>query len=677
MAREVTSKDVEKTTSLWKDRENARQYLASVGLSNNLPIFVRFYDGDQWAKATENNKNMPRLISNFIKRFCQLKKSAILSTPVRIVYKSEDDKSAEKFTRFSDYIQKELGQEDLDKRGVGGGVKKGTYIFHYYWDSEARGRKGQLPGGLRCELIDPLNAYFANPTEPDEQKQKWIMFESREEVQAVRAKADKGINPDLITTDEPESPYATKEQEGTPMCTVLTRYFRKDGEVYCEKATKSVVFNAAFPITPNVEAAMREISKSAPYAEEGEKTHEEDPANTSLPDKEGEGKRTITENTKAYLYPVVVGNYEPRENSIYGLGEVEGLINNQKAVNLILSMIVYNVQQTAWSKKIVHPDALRGQRINNDPGQVLYDYSKTGNGIKNLDGQTIPPAAFNIVNQIVDLTRSATGSTEVMTGETVGASAMSGAAIAQLQSQAMLPVEELKDTFWNVKKRQGKVLAQFFKLYYKDEPFTYEEEEDEKDASGAKVMDSFGIPKKKTVRKKDKFSSEEFREQDMDVVVETTAGTKSSAAGDIAALDLLLKAGAISPKTYIEMYPEGALSNKTELVRKLGELEANALASMQQQSAQDQQTIQQLQAIVQQQTDTVNKVYALMNENTRLNAMIAEQKAKYDILEKEANEKLQYANQQIALGNRAIIEKQTDAEALAKDLAEATGFLKG
>ena len=655
------------TTTLWNDRQNAREFLAAVGLTNNLPLFVRFYDGDQWGRTTDATLNMPRLTTNIIKMICRNKKAAILSTPVRIVYKGENDKSAEKFTRFSDFIQKEMGQDDLDKQAVGSGVKKGTYIFHYYWDAEARGKRGQLPGGLRCELIDPLNAYFANPAEPDEQKQKWIMFESREEVQAVREKADKAINPEMITEDEQESPYPTKEQKGTPMCTVLTRYFRKNGEVYCEKATKSVVFNAAFPITPDLDRAMDIIRSAEPYADESEKKKaKEDPGNNALPDKAGEGKRTITYRTRAYLYPVVVGNYEPRENSIYGLGEVEGLIANQKSINLIMSMIAYNIEQTAWSKYVVQPGALNGQRINNDPAQVLTDWSKTGNGIKRMEGQQIPAGAFSIIDTVTSMTRTVTGSSEVMTGETAGAN-MSGAAIAQLQSQALLPVEELKDTFWNVKRKQGKVLAQFFKLYYTETPFVYEDEVPDKDANGAVKTDAFGNPVKKTVRVPDTFSSREYRNADMDVIVETTAGTKSSAAGDITALDLLLQHGDISAKTYIEMYPEGALSNKTELVEKLGEMEANALQSMQQQMIQAQQQIAQQQQIIQEQNDTINKVNDLLNENKRLQEMLLEMHA-------EASDKLRDANEQIEKGNRLNAEVTADAEAMAADLARIGGI---
>lgn len=650
------------TTSLWKDRENARQYLAQTGLANNLPLFVRFYEGDQWAAPTQATKNIPRISANIIKMICRNKKAAILSSPVRIIYRAEDDQSAEEFTRFSDYIQKEIGQDDIDKSAVSSGVKKGTYVYHYYWDAEARGKNGHLPGGLRCELIDPLNIYFSNPNERDEQKQKWIMIESREEIDTVKAKADEGVDKNTITEDDVESRYNTKEQEGTPMCTVLTRYFRKNGEVYCEKATKSVVVNKAFAITPDIESAKTQIEENATYSGNGE-----DPANTSLPDKKDVGAETITEKTKAWLYPVVVGNYEPRDDSIYGLGEVEGLVSNQKAINLILSMAVYNIEQTAWSKKVVHPDALRNQRINNDPGQVLTDYSKTGNGIRNLEGQQIPSSIIPLVDTITSITRTVTGSSEVMTGETIGAN-MSGAAIAQLQSQALLPVEDLRDTFWNVKKKQGLVLGQFYKLYYAKEDYLYEDDVYDTLQDGSVRTDLLGSPVKKKIQRRGTFDSSLYREMDFDVVVEATAGTKSSVAGDISALETLFNHGDISAKTFIELYPEGALSNKTELVKKLGEQEANALQSMQQQMAQDQQTIQQQQQTIQQQNDTINKVYALLNENKRLNEMLAQ-------LYTEANEKLNYANRQIQLGNQKIVETTQDATALAQDLARSQGLM--
>ena len=196
----ITLKD---TTSLWDDYQNGLSYQATSGLAKNLPAFVKFYEGKQWPEPTKNTKNLPRPVVNIIKMICRNKKSAILASPVKIIYKAEDYMAdVEKFNNFADYIQKEIGQEALDKKAIDDGVKKGSYFYHYYWDSEAQGKDGIKEGGLRCEIIDPLNIFFSNPTETDEQKQKWILIASREDVGSVRAKCDSDIDPDMIAPDE-------------------------------------------------------------------------------------------------------------------------------------------------------------------------------------------------------------------------------------------------------------------------------------------------------------------------------------------------------------------------------------------------------------------------------------------------------------------------------------------
>ena len=107
------------TTKLWDDYQNGLNYQSSTGMSKNLPAFVRFYEGDQWAKPTKNTMNMPRPVVNIIKMICRNKKAAILSAPPKIVYQAEyNDANVERFNHFADYIQKELGQEALDKKAI-------------------------------------------------------------------------------------------------------------------------------------------------------------------------------------------------------------------------------------------------------------------------------------------------------------------------------------------------------------------------------------------------------------------------------------------------------------------------------------------------------------------------------------------------------------------------------
>lgn len=641
------------TTTLWEDYQNGLTYQQNSGLAKNLPIFVNFYEGKQWAAPTKNTKNLPRPVVNIVKMICRSKKSAILSTPVKIIYKAENESAdVEKFNNFAAYIQKEIGQDALDKKAIDDGVKKGSYFYHYYWDSEAKGKDGSQPGGVRCEIIDPLSIFFSNPTELDEQKQKWILIASREDIKSVRAKCDKSIDPETIVADKSDSKYGTIEQEGNELCTVLTRYFRQNGEVYWEKATRTAIINKPTPLAPDIQAISKEYG------------FEEDAPNNSLPDNH-ETQPLTTDSTKAYLYPIVVGNYEIREKSIYGLGEVEGIIPNQKSINFNLAMSLLNAQEVAWGKYIVDPNALKGQVINNEPGQVLIDYSQTGNGIRKMTEQVIQSQPLQLVDTLTQLTRVVTGSSEVMTGETLGAS-MSGAAIAQLQSQAQQPIEELKDTFWLVKEKQGKILAQFFKLYYKEKEFTYESEETKVDEFGKPILDNFGQPQKEEVEMTDIFNSADYQGVDFDVVVEATSGTKSSAAGDINALDVLLSKGLISMKTYLKAYPKDALSNRSEILKGIEEDEKSQITQLQQELKQAQEQLVQSTQLIQQQKETVDKVVSVIQENNQLKSLLANVYA-------EAKAKIQQGNEQINLGNQKIMETTKDASDFAQYIAQNMG----
>ena len=632
----------EKNTNLWDMWEKCKQYQSKIGLRKNIPMFVDFFEGRQWPAATERTKSLPRPVINIIKMIVRNKESAIQSSVVKLVYKAEDEMvNAEKFTNFADYIQKEMRQEEYDARAVHDGTVKGSYFYHYYWDSEAKGKVGNMQGGLRVELIHILNIGFANPKETDEQKQKWIIIATREEVNSIRAKADKDVDVESIVSDEDEDRTDTKEQDESNLVTVITRYFRKNGEVYCERATRTTVVNKPFPISPDIEAARESLGIDAP--------------NNSLPDNK---KTEPLPKGKATLYPVVVGNYEAREDSIYGLGEVEGLIPNQKAINFNLAMTLLSAQNNAWSKYVVTEDALKGQEITNEPGQVLTDYSKTGNGIRKLEGSSVNQTPIQIINTLTDLTRVVTGSTEVMTGEAISAN-MSGAAIAQLQSQAQQPIEVLRDNFWRVKEKQGRILEQFFKLFYENKDFTYSKTE--------QIPDADGNMEEKEVSYSDRFSGSEFADVNFSIVVEAVAGTKSSAAGDINMLDNLLSKGLIDKKTYIKAYPKNALNNRTEIMKAIEEEEKTQIAQLTQQLQEitlqlEQATEENKQnlALIQQQKEVVDKVVSVIKENNQLRSIIA-------TLYAESKAKIEQGNMALEEMSR----KQREAESDATEFAQA------
>ena len=619
------------------------EYQQGMRFTTAFPQYVNFYEGRQWPKVVKGTENMPRPVLNFTKMICRSKKSAILSVPGKIVYRAENDSpEVQKFNRFAAYIQKEMHQDALDSEAIHHATVKGSYCYHYFWDESAGGLDATARGALRCEVLDPLKVFFANPTSRDEQKQKWILIASRAEVESVRAMADQGVNLDEIGADENgENHYGEREQGKDRYCTLLTRYFRKEGKVYWERATKSVLVNEARPLCPDVERVLEGMENGR--------------AMLAPTDKEqGAQEKDATPVGGVELYPIVMGSYEPREGSIYGLGEVEGIIPNQRIVNLLIAMSSYNVQQMAWGKYIVIPGALGNQTITNEPGQMIIDYSKTGSGIRKLQEQMLQSLPISIVDTIMNMTRSATGSTEVMTGETIGSN-MSGAAIAALQAQAQQPVEELREQFWQVKVRQGLVLAQFFKQYYHDAPFTYTERDEQ--SGEERVVE-------------DRFSGEAVANIAFDVVVEAMKGTKSTTAGDITALDNLLAQKAISPETYITIYPEDAISNKTELLEAVKNEKQSEIAQLQSQLQQMQAALEQAQNEAATKQKAFDAVQSTVKENQSLKEQLAELYATFNALRTEATQKIQYQN--------AVIAKlQHDGMVVARDAQEFAMALAG
>ena len=540
-------------THLFKMYEEGIAYQNRIGIRQSIPKNIDFYEGRQWPSPTENTKNLPRPVINIVKMICRSKKSSILASPVRILYKSyAQSGDTDKLNSFVSFIQKDMDQDGLDRQAIDDGIKKGSYFYHYYWDSSVQSVTGHTEGGLRCEIIDPLNIFFANPRETDEQKQRWILISTQTDPATVESLCDPSTDLQRVAEDYSEDEY------GRQTVTLLTRYFKIDGEVFCERGTKNHIINAPFSLTPKkiytIDTIFNDdVNNSSAKASRSDLKHSKECVNG---DNESAILSFLTEKKapKACLYPIVCGYYERREGSIYGISEVEGIIPNQKAVNFNVAMSLLNAQQCAWGKYVALPNALNGQKISNSPGQVLIDYSGTGEGIKRMREEGISEAPLELVNTITQLTRTTTGSADIISSEAISSN-LSGVAIAQLQAQAEVPIEELRAAFWEVKRKQGRVLAQFIRLNYYDKEFI------------RVTRDKNGIECELC----DRFFSEEYENSLFDVVVEPTKGTKSSISSDINMLDTCLKYGKISLETYIKAYPESAISNKYAILRQIEE----------------------------------------------------------------------------------------------------------
>lgn len=662
-----------KITKLWEDFEHARSYQNSLELTTQIPVNVDFYEGRQWAAKTEATRHIPRPVVNVVKFISRSKKSSIVGAPLSLVFTSNSNPElARKLTEFNKTIENEMEMDELRNKMVQEGIVKGTGVLHYYWDSEAKGELGDFEGGVRAEIIDPLNIFFANPQEQDEQKQKWIIIASRIEVDAARAmmsKAYKG-NEKLVQPDGVSALYTDEvEQDGSKLVTVLTRYYRKDGEVFYERGTKSTMLHDGIPMTPPTEAdAEAEIQREATESEmpleqqtkkgknatkTGGISHDKsslekmDSGEDKLQDAP---KETLNAARRKFnLFPIVVYPYESREKSIYGMGEVEGIIPNQKAINFIFAMQLLSIQNLAWGKWIVKEGALRNQRLNNSPGQVVIDHTPYGvKGISRSDEPPISNHPMSFMETLLSSTRLVTGSTEVMTGESY--SGQSGQAIANLQSQALKPIQELRDRYLRANKKGARIVKQFYELFYEDKHFEYQTEDGqymEQAFSGAEMMDYV-----------------------FDISIEAGAGTPYSESLEISLLTEYLGAGYIDYPTYLELLPSQIASFKTALLKKVQEGTANQvkqaqeqIVALQEQLAQATAALQQMGQRLEAQGKAVEQVNGLINQNRSLSKTLAE-------LYQEATTKINTANAVMKAQGQEYANVKRDAQTMAQMMAE-------
>lgn len=589
-----------KISHVWKLWESGRSFASIIGALQEIPENVKFYEGDQWAQPTKATAHMPRPVFNVIKLIVNTIVSNILSVPATLRFiAAEDEVSTEIFTNFAKHILKENKIESLDEQAVFDSAIKKLFCYHVYWDSKAFGKNGKYEGALRIEMIDPLNVFVADPTEKNTQNQEWIIIKKRMQVKAVRELVGDYLSEkekeELIVSDEFEPIYYNQhEQDGNKYCTVLTRYFRKDGEVYFERAVKGTMLHDPIPLNPALIEVTDDfkvkIKENGDIDVDGNIDSEIEGATST------EVKVKTDDNFKSYLYPLVIGCLEPSNNSIYGLSKVRALIPTQKAINFNMAMVLFNTQQVAWSKYLVKANALRGQEINNVPGQVLYDYSPgNGWGISAMPGvQVLSNGAVELTNVMVGLTRTLTNADEIMTGDMIGKN-ISGITIELLQQQKNKAVDKEQRRFWRYKEELGLILKQFFITHYLEQEFTF----DIGDENWQKLQDiSYKTGEKFNRKVKATFRGEDFKFKDIDVVCEAGAGSRYSEILVMQQLESLLRNKLINFKQYVALHPN--MSFKGELAAQIRADEQSELNQYKQAYAKAVQIIERLQAQVKQ-----------------------------------------------------------------------------
>ena len=508
--------------TLSKHYKNGLQYHQSMGFSEKWPEYERFLAGDQWPAPTERTKGLPRPVFNVISYIQTHKKANVMGDSIKMIYSSEEEEEfgvnfeidtamegADLFTKFAEKTWERIQQDKLNDELLVSASNCGTGLLHYYWNQNITGGiSTKYIGDFEGEFIDPANCFFGNPQCADVQNQPYVLITHRELLSNVKEIAKANGVPDhlmgLLTEDKNVNnelyDSAKHEMGDMEKVTVLTEYYKKNGKVYFKKVVNDVL------IVPETDS-------------------------------------------KLSLYPIALMPWKPRKKCIYGIGDTEGLIANQKGINFSLAMMLLSQQQTGWPKLLAKPGAIQ-QTITNTPGEIITDYYVgEGDGIKYMQAGSFSPQTFGLVDKFIELTKNLSGANEAAMGEAPGAD-MSAQAIALLQKSAGVPLEDIKKRFYLCMEDVGRIWADIWKNKY-NLPRRIKVDNGE---GNTEMRDFLGT---------------DYKDSPIHLKIDIGPSTTYSEFSSQGTLDRLYDRGAIDTKLYLKYSSKASVPFKENLLREL------------------------------------------------------------------------------------------------------------
>jgi hypothetical protein len=412
-----------------------------MGFTSKWPEIERFYTGDQWPAVTEATKHINRPTTELMEYIVRMKTANVLSQSMKMQFLPEEigeespmadriGSASRDFTDFASHTWYDIGQDYLNMLMVMDAAKLGPGILHYRWDGEAiGGTLTKYRGKLAGEVIDPMCVFFGNPQLVHVQRQPYILVASREDTDLLRERAAKpedkggyGLSGDDLKAVEPDDgsdiekyPGEIANDTGNRKTTVLTRYWRKGGEVYMTKATRAV-----------------ELVK----------------------------ERRMNGNR---LYPFEVFQWKPRKRCIYGMGECESLIPVIKYINVNKMATQQALLLMGFPKLMAYAGALEKDPTNRI-GEILINLLNDPNAVRYLDSPQINNAVFGFSDNLITEARTLSGATEVMGGDKI-VSGMAASAVMAIQQQNRMPIAYIQQTLYRSMANVGKIWEEFFKNF--------------------------------------------------------------------------------------------------------------------------------------------------------------------------------------------------------------------
>lgn len=414
-----------KETSIWGLYETGRNYHRLTGIYTDTDRNYRFYNGNQWEGAKLGE--VEPVQKNFIKPIVKYKVSVVHSNLYAINYSSENFENVE-FHREADrycgmlnrYARRIWERDKMDIKGrkvTRDSAINGEGIIYVDFDREA-----MMP---RNEIIKKNDIYYGNENDDDIQAQPYILIRKRMPVAAAREYAlacglsEEETKSIIGDNDTFEQSGEAAKFEVDDMVTIVYKMYKSKGTVHFSSATRWIV-----------------IQKDV--------------------------------NTGLTLYPVAHFNWEEKEGSARGEGEVKNLIANQIEVNRTEMRRVLTVKNQAYPQKVADVSKISNPSAINTVGGVIKTNGQAVEDVRKIFG-SIPPAQMSpdvrqLQEDLINVTRELAGAGDIATGQVNPADA-SGRAILAVQQASQAPLTEQTAGFKEWNEDLGRIWLDYMIVY--------------------------------------------------------------------------------------------------------------------------------------------------------------------------------------------------------------------
>ena len=393
--------EVEKT-EIWQLYEKGRNYNRMLNVYSDTDRNYRMYNGNQWEGLIISGIEPIQL--NIIKPIVKYKVGIINSNYYMPVYSAENfenkdfkevaNKTCELLNKLTSKVW-ENDSMDYKTRAISknSAINDECPIYVTY------DKKNNVPIN---EILSKNDIYYGNENDSNIQEQPYILIKQRRPVVNIIEMAkennvsDEKLKYIIGDTDNFEEAGDSAKEELDNMCTLVTKFYKKNGTVHYSQATQYC-----------------EISKE--------------------------------KNTGLSLYPVTHMLWEEKEGYSRGEGEVRYLIPNQLEINKTIMRRLIAVKSNAYPQKVVDVTKIQNPNAVDKIGSTIKVNGMNVDDVRKAVGM-INPAQMStdvekVMNELISTTRELAGAGDIATGD-VNPESASGKAILAVQQASQMPVTE-------------------------------------------------------------------------------------------------------------------------------------------------------------------------------------------------------------------------------------------